>query len=203
MCSKRGTLIRRRDSLFCRVTCSCNFNGVNMKRYRDTRYYACEDGHIHNGDTGRQLVEMLDSQGYMYVNLYDPVKHTIRVHKIVCEAYHGASQLVVNHKNGVKSDNTPLNLEWVTNSYNTQHAYDTGLKSKGSELSWAVLDEISVTAIKTRMLEGMRDCDIMRALGIPLSKANLLSQIRSGRAWSHVMPGIVMPRLCRGSNKRI
>lgn len=36
----------------------------------------------------------------------------------------------VNHKNGIKSDFRLSNLEWMTQSENNQHAYDTGLKIK-------------------------------------------------------------------------
>lgn len=34
---------------------------------------------------------------------------------------------VVNHKDGNKTNNVLNNLEWVSSSYNTQHAHDTGL----------------------------------------------------------------------------
>jgi len=53
------------------------------------------------------------------------------VHRLVamtyCSNLDPKSHKHVNHKNGMKEDNRPENLEWVTDSYNVLHSYDTGL----------------------------------------------------------------------------
>lgn len=71
----------------------------------------------------------------VYINknhLIDPNSkgRSVGVHVLVCSAFHektSEDQTRVNHKDGNKHNNHADNLEWVTPSENTQHAYDTGL----------------------------------------------------------------------------
>lgn len=73
--------------------------------------------------------------GYLAVGLryYDGVKSIQKIHKIhrlVAEYFipkNNNLNLVVNHKDGNKLNNIVTNLEWVTVSENTKHAYRTGL----------------------------------------------------------------------------
>ena len=53
------------------------------------------------------------------------------VHRLVAEAFCPKSPGldVVNHKNGIKTGNTPENLEWTTQASNLAHARITGLKA--------------------------------------------------------------------------
>ena len=77
---------------------------------------------------GKVRKPSISPSGYPTLNLCkDGVTKGHMVHRLVAEAFHGASDLQVNHINGIKSDNRADNLEWITASENTRHAIATGL----------------------------------------------------------------------------
>ena len=70
------------------------------------------------------------STGYFHVVLCRNGKSKIcSVHRLVMKAFVGPCPdgMEVNHKNGIKSDNSFSNLEYITKSENHLHAYRTGL----------------------------------------------------------------------------
>jgi hypothetical protein len=81
------------------------------------------------------LTEYVHSNGYVYICLYDNRGHTIRLHRVVAEAFIGTrpTGYQVNHKDGDKANNRIENLEYVTASENAIHAVRLGLMKSGDQ----------------------------------------------------------------------
>ena len=72
-------------------------------------------------------------RGYLRVTLHNnKVKYQIGIARLVALAFvpNPDNKHQVNHINGIKHDNRADNLEWVTASENSLHAYKTGLIDK-------------------------------------------------------------------------
>ena len=73
----------------------------------------------------------LNNRGYYFVWIYRKGKATYSlVHRLVAMAFipNPENKRTVNHKDGDKTNNHVLNLEWNTDGENQLHAYRTGLR---------------------------------------------------------------------------
>jgi hypothetical protein len=95
-----------------------------LKKIPNVNASVTEDNNIYSHRLERVVAQYNDQDGYKLCKIDGKM---YRVHRLIASAYYGDSKLFVNHKNGVKDDNRPENLEWVTPSDNNKHAIRTGL----------------------------------------------------------------------------
>lgn len=97
------------------------------------QYGVTRDGRIWSYKSkGRWLKTPPNEGGYPHAALYyKRNRHRIvLVHRVVAMAYLGPPPFdgaVINHKNGVITDNRVENLEWCSQKENVHHAWRTGL----------------------------------------------------------------------------
>lgn len=100
----------------------------------DSSYEISDKGRVRNTATGLILKTGIDKYGYKKIHLSrvdGKVNFHTTIHRLVALAwvdgwFQGAQ---VNHKNGIKLDNRPSNLEWVTVKQNIVHSFDYLLNS--------------------------------------------------------------------------
>jgi hypothetical protein len=94
------------------------------------KYEISSLGRVRNALTGYILNPYDDGLGYLRVKLNGD---NCRLHILVAKAFipNPENKPVVNHKRGKKHDCRASQLEWMSISENTQHAWDNGLISRG------------------------------------------------------------------------
>lgn len=81
---------------------------------------------------GRALKQSKGNSGYFQVSLSKLGKQkNVMVHRIVAKVFvkndNPDKKIAVNHKDGIKTNNSADNLEWITYSDNQKHAYKNSL----------------------------------------------------------------------------
>lgn len=136
---------------------------------------------------GRILSAGKDGSGYLTVSLSKSVCRTHKVHRLVAEAFieNPSAMPVVNHRDGIKTNNNWRNLEWTDHKGNHSHAIETGLSISiaGSSHHMAKLDEEGTRSVILRLCNGESCASIARSLSLD---ATCISQINRGKSWRHV-----------------
>lgn len=115
------------------------FNENYAVTKRGDIYSVCKQQKSKNGYSWIKLFKTAklqgstDKYGYKTIKmLINGKKRHLKVHRVVAETFiqNEYQKPAVNHINGVKTDNSVENLEWVTNAENNNHAIKTGLNKQ-------------------------------------------------------------------------
>ena len=106
---------------------------------------------------GKFLKQILRKDGYMEVGLTkNKTRKTFIVHRLVAKTFieNKNNKKEVNHKDGIKTNNNALNLEWVTSSENQIHAIKNGLQ--------AFTEKHRISAIENGRKNGMKNKGVLK-----------------------------------------
>lgn len=154
-----------------------------MKEWRDIpgyegRYQVSDQGHV-RGPSGKVLKTQRINSGYLIVQMSDyPFgKKAATVHRLVARVFLplDGQRPHVNHKNGDKTDNRAVNLEWCDRSENGLHAYSAGLRQPPR---FAVIGE-SLLDGSIVHFDSQRDAEI--ALSKPKKQSSAVSHCLDGK----------------------
>ena len=139
-------------------------------------------GRVRNKKNGNVLKNHRTHNGYFYSRIH---KNTTTVNRLVCLAFHGTPPTPLYqaaHRNGIRTDNRPDNLRWLTRSenYQDQIIHNTSKRGEGHHLNKLKDSDV----IRIRELAGtMKQSEIGKLFGI---RGNAVSRIINRKRWGHI-----------------
>lgn len=153
-----------------------NYNGIyfvsNLGRVKSIDRNVFNKGNNSNCfRKGKVLRPNKDSGGYLYVGLYSVDGNktsSIKIHRLVAHAFcDGYSEgLEVNHKDGIRHNNTVNNLEWVTKSQNMRDVYKRGFNTNGEKGNNSKLKDSDIGVIASLYDQGVSQGIIAKAFNV-------------------------------------
>lgn len=167
-----------------------------LKAVEDGTLRIDEDGTIwrlrnrHRKPCKPHRAEYMLPTGYLRVSAtINGRRISVYAHRLFWTQLHGRIPLgrFINHRNGVKNDNRPSNLELVTSSENTKHAFThLGVEAaKGERSSQSKLTDALVRQIHKLRSQGLTYMAIAKELDSVVNTTSIGSVI-NGLTWKHV-----------------
>lgn len=147
-----------------------------------------KSGAIYNTQSGKRLSTFFNSEnGYLYVSSkIDGVRKNHLVHRLIGEMFvppklgytieRCVAELVINHKDFDRLNNTPDNLEWVTQLENVNHGMinsSVPIRLRIKEIDgFNVVDTASIVdlserlSVKTGLIRGLLNAGILARISI-------------------------------------
>lgn len=157
-------------------------------------YWVSDLGRIFNTNTNRFVPQYDDAnRGYLLITLAtDHGNVTKSIHRIVMIEFVGFDpdpiKDEVDHRSGVKYNNSIYNLHWVSGSENVIAAYDNGLMPSGEDSPISILRNVDAHKVCEMMQEGVdREIiyDFLRSRGIK-SPGSVFNSIYTRKTWKRI-----------------
>ena len=142
----------------------------------------------------KELKTFFSDSGYKRVCIYTPdgAQKKVFIHRVIAETFieNKEKKEQVNHKNGIKTDNYVKNLEWLTASENTKHAWDNKKMSnkKGRNGMSLKKDAFMLTEEKVLLARKLRKTgksfkEISKEMNVPITT---ITRAIKGQTWKNI-----------------
>ena len=168
---------------------------LNFEQVKKGRYLVSNYGDLYSLYTSKFLRPQYDKDGYNKIELATDYGHKkVFVHRAVAYTYvdnpNPEEFNIVNHKDGIKSNNYYQNLEHCTEDYNRQHAIEHNLTCYGERSQSSKFSQNDVIAICKLFEQGYTPVDIKNSYHIDgmSSKAvyDFARNVYNKRTWTRV-----------------
>lgn len=152
-------------------------------------YSIDERGNVFSNVLKTYMCQYFDNHGYLCVIINKDNKiHSKRVHRLVALTFipNPQNKPQVNHKDGDKTNNEKVNLEWVTNLENSMHAVENGL------MPHSKINKDQAHVICQMLQRGDCVAFISKELKVPYFT---VSAIRLRRNWTHISVNYKFPKI--------
>lgn len=152
----------------------------------EDRYLINKDGLIKSLVNGGYRRGYIMPIGYRAVTIDGKMRY---VHRLLAEAFipNPDGKPNINHKDGIKANNSLDNLEWCTHSENMKHAYRIGLNKSpigpGMNGPAAKLTDEKVLDIRRRIAEGAKQQDLADEYGVAKGTIGFIARRET---WAHI-----------------
>lgn len=124
-------------------------------------------------------------KGYKQVTLKNDAMgaKTLYVHRLVCEAFHGASPTAQHqccHNDGDPHNNHASNLRWDTRAANEADRILHGTHNRGERHGMSKLTDVQVLEIKELLSKGYSQRSVAKRFGVSQS---CIYDIKTGKRW--------------------
>lgn len=115
-----------------------NMENLRLVEMKGIKLWVSRDGEIFDEEF-KEIHQQNDRLGYKKIQVCRNGKKVISMaHRVIAKAFieNPENKPFVNHKNAIKFDNRPENLEWVTPAENSSHAKKLKLYTKHAKRSF-------------------------------------------------------------------
>lgn len=161
----------------------------NMEYKQFANYLIYKDGTIKSLLTGKNITKRIGPNGYYQINLCINGKcKTFMFHRLIANAFipNPDNLPCINHIDGNKLNNQLSNLEWVTYSDNTRHAFRMGLTHPaiGKNTKHGKFTEEAIKHIRMLSKQGKSQYQIASIYNVTRST---IQQILEGKTYHWVI----------------